>query len=168
MVPGKVTKIKKIFTAVICCFIIGLIIIILHESNSNNKLMLEEIKTTFKHRVSLDCPVDNIAKIKIGGVVSMPDCDSYEKGIYTYEKKQHITQIADYLNNIPITNSSKEKLPNLSSDASVQYFDGEGKMLKNFLIYGEFFIEDTISKKTYRVKGDGAEIITGLEKIEFE
>lgn len=37
-----------------------------------------------------------------------------------------------------------------------------------FLIYGEFFIEDTISEKTYRVKGDSAEIITGLEKIEFE
>ena len=96
----------------------------------------------------MDCPVDNIAKIKTGGVVSMPDCDSYEKGIYTYEKKQHITQITDYLNNIPLTNSSKEKIPNLSSDASVQYFDGEGKMLKNFLIYGEFFIEDTISEKT--------------------
>ena len=168
MVPGKITKIKKIFTAVVCGFIIGLIIIILHESNSNNKLMLEEIKTTFKHRISLDYSEDNIAKIKIGGIVSMADCDSYEKGIYIYEKKQHITQIADYLNNIPLTNSSKEKLPNLSSDASVQYFDSEGNLLKNYLIYGEFFIEDTISKKTYRVKGDRAEIITGLEKIEFE
>lgn len=165
-------KVKVLDIAIFCFVaILGLCVWILLGSSSNDKLMRNEIKAYFRPTIYLDYHpnVDEINMIQMGGTISMPSCDlrKYD-GVALYNTKQHMEQITNYLNAIPLVWAAEDELPNLSPDAFIQYFDDRGDLVQNFTIYGQVFIRDVNQKKLYRIKKSSTGIITGLEKLEFE
>lgn len=162
-------KAKVFFMMVCCCVIVGIGIWVLPGSIKNGNLIMSEIKTNFRHSVFLDYypESDTIKEVEIGGAINMTDCDLKKNGNSIYNQKQHIEQITDYLNTIALVSSAKEELPNKSPDSYIQYFDNNGILTGNFLIYGQAFIEDAINDKVYQVKRNKASIIQELEKMDF-
>lgn len=163
-------KAKVFFVIICCCVIVGIGIWVLPGSIKNGNLIMSEIKTNFRHTVFLDYypESDTIKEVEIGGAINMTDCDLKKNGNSIYNQKQHIEQITDYLNTIALVNSTKEELPNKSPDSYIQYFDNNGILMGNFLIYGQAFIEDAINDKVYQVKRNKASIIQELEKVDFK
>ena len=146
--------------------------------------MLGELKAYFQRTISLNFHpnMDKVSEVQIGGAVSMTFYDTYNYGnavsmtFYdtynygnaVYNKKHHMEQITDYLNTLPLVESTVDELPNKSSDAFIQYYDEEGNLAHNFVLYGQIFIKDVNNQKLYRVKRNGGGIIEKLEKLNFK
>lgn len=163
-------KIKILSIIAICIMVIGICVWLMSVSFSNNTLMLGELKAYFQRTISLNFHpnMDKVSEVQIGGAVSMTFCDTYKYGNAVYNKRHHMEQITDYLNTLPLVESTVDELPNKSSDAFIQYYDEEGNLAHNFVLYGQIFIKDVNNQKLYRVKRNGGGIIEKLEKLNFK
>lgn len=167
-----IKKHKCIFIVALCFIILCVIcssISIWYElyKSPNRDLTKAELKAYFRPTIHLNFypDADEIGEVQIGGAVSMSYYDKSEHGNAIYNKKQYIKQITEYLNNIKLAKSTKEELPNISPDSFVQYFDNNGELIKNYIIYGQVFIQDSDTGILYRVKN--TRIIKGLEGLKF-
>lgn len=163
-------KIKILSIIAICIMVIGICVWLMSVSFSNNTLMLGELKAYFQRTISLNFHpnMDKVSEVQIGGAVSMTFYDTYKYGNAVYNKRHHMEQITDYLNTLPLVESTVDELPNKSSDAFIQYYDEEGNLAHNFVLYGQIFIKDVNNQKLYRVKRNGGGIIEKLEKLNFK
>lgn len=137
------------------------------SSSDNANLELNEIKAYFRPNISLTYypNIVEISEVRIGGTASMPYYDMFEHGCAIYNNKNNIEQITDYLNDLNLVNSSEDELPNKSCDSFIQYYDNNGNLVKNLLIYGEIFVKDVNNNKIYRIKKTNVGIIEGLEML---
>lgn len=156
-----------VIAAITVCIVCLFISLMLSE---NGDLALNEIKAYFRRTVYLDFHpnVDEIYEIQVGGTVSLQIYDSYERDCAIYNTTRHIEQITDYLTTLKLAEATEEELPNKSCDSFIQYYDKNGTLIRNFLIYGEIFIKDVNNKKIYRIKSTGSGIIDGLEELDFD
>ena len=160
---------KKVFAIAVLCIVgLGICIWFLPGSDSNGELQKNEIKAYFRPTVYLDYHPDlnEVSEIKIGGTISM----SYEsvKSVYIFNQKQYIEQITDCLNSLKLAEVKDDELPNKSPDSFVQYYDNNGELVKNFIIYGTVFIKDVDCQKLYRIKYTNYDIVSQLENLKFE
>ena len=127
------------------------------------------MKAYFRNTVHLNLQlnVNEISEIQIGGAASLSVYDSFEHDCAIYKIKENIELITQYLNSLELAESNKEELPNISCDSFIQYYDINGNLTENLLIYGEIFIENVNDKKIYRIKNTNLDIIDGLKKVGF-
>lgn len=95
----------------------------------------------------------------------MEQYDKLENGNAIYTDKDNINTITDYLNKIPLVMCDEIELPNLSSDSYIQYFDTDGDIVKNFVVFGTAFIKDVSDNKVYRIKYNGNKVFKKFEKL---
>ena len=161
---------KKIFiTTLIVTITILVYLCVSLMMSPNGKLTLNEMKAYFRNTVHLNLQlnVNEISEIQIGGAASLSVYDSFEPDCAIYKIKENIELITQYLNSLELAESNKEELPNISCDSFIQYYDINGNLTENLLIYGEIFIENVNDKKIYRIKNTNLDIIDGLKKVGF-
>ena len=89
---------------------------------------------------------------------------------YTYTDKQRITAVIDYIKNIELNDADESELPNMSADVRIVFFNDGDKKASAYWLYGEPFIKDCTTQKTYKLKHDIKKywIIRGLEILTSE
>lgn len=160
-------KRKILFILILSIIVLCICLFFSCSSSDNANLELNEIKAYFRPNISLTYypNIVEISEVRIGGTASMPYYDMFEHGCAIYNNKNNIEQITDYLNNLNLVNSSEDELPNKSCDSFIQYYDNNGNLVKNLLIYGEIFVKDVNNNKIYRIKKTNVGIIEGLEML---
>lgn len=159
---------KIIFISLISlCILFIVLFLFLYSCPGNTKLILNEIKASFKSTVYLNYQpnIDDIEEVKIFGAITLYNTDK-ENQIYIDKFK--IQRIIEYLNSIPLTEATQAELPNKSPDVSIAINNVKGTKIGNIWIYGQVFIEDKINRKLFRIKNDSDWVIEGIEKIDRE
>ena len=160
---------KNLLLPFVCLFGVCAVLFLLPGTIANWNLIVNEFKTYFRPEITLqyEPAYDDIKEIQIGGAITMSSYDVKEHGCYIYTKIEHMNQITEYLNKLNLVEADRSELPNMSADAAVQYYNDNG-LVRNYLIYGQVFIEDVMDNHLYRLKSSKQGIIKGLECMEFD
>lgn len=167
-----VKKVIKSICALMAIVLIGMVCyacaVISDTSDPNYELEMSEIKAYFKKTVYLDYApeYDKISEIQIYSLAEMQNCDKYRDGNAIFNTKDHIKSITECLNSIKLVEASYDDLPNKSADCSIRYYDNEGNMVMQFVLYGGVFINDVYNDKLYRTKYTKDDIIEAISTLE--
>ncbi|MCH5211748.1 MAG: hypothetical protein J1G06_01920 [Oscillospiraceae bacterium] len=158
-----------IFSVIAGLFIIyqGVYIaLIMNPSNPNRELDLAEYKAKFRLTKHLsDIPQSDNIYIEVKGVIDLNTYDKKDGDRAIYNTTDNIKKINKYLKHMRLAVAYEDELPNQSPDTFITYYDKEGNILKNYIIYGEVFIKDLQADRLYRIKNPNKGIIEGLEDL---